>query len=137
MRRPPIDGVEKYRIRDGQLASSRFDGNCGAFRIPFHGVTFGIIASDGLGWDHVSVSLPDRCPTWDEMCHVKDLFFSPDECAVQYHPPRAVYRNHHQFCLHLWRPQDGSMPLPNPILVAPKSSGTMIDEIAEVLSDRL
>lgn len=71
-----------------------------------------IIFSDGRGWDHVSVSLKDRCPSWEDMCHVKDIFFDEEECAVQYHPPKSVYRNVHPFCLHLWRQQDVEIALP-------------------------
>lgn len=70
----------------------------------------------GWNWDHVSVSRPDRCPTWPEMCWVKDLFFKPDEVAMQLHPV-AEYINNHPFCLHLWRPLDATVPLPPSILV--------------------
>ncbi len=35
--------------------------------------TVAIVASWGGGWEHVSVSLPRRCPTWDEMCLIKDI----------------------------------------------------------------
>ena len=41
------------------------------------GATLRVLFSDGLGWDHVSVSLADRCPTWAEMCFIKDLFLRP------------------------------------------------------------
>lgn len=33
-----------------------------------------IIASTGFDYEHVSVSTGIRCPTWEEMCRVKDLF---------------------------------------------------------------
>lgn len=71
-----------------------------------------IMFSDGDGWDHVSVSLDTRVPTWEEMCWVKDRFFYDHEVAVQYHPARESYVNDHPFCLHLWRPQDQAMPMP-------------------------
>lgn len=61
--------------------------------------------SDGGGWDHVSVSFKTRCPTWGEMCTVKDWVFKPEEAVMQLHPPKSDYRSHHPFCLHLWRPQ--------------------------------
>ena len=76
-----------------------------------------IIASNGEGWDHVSVSLPDRCPTWIEMSKVKEAFFSDDECVIQYHPPKANYVNNHEFTLHLWRPQQMDIPMPPTDLV--------------------
>ena len=135
MRAPPILAVERYRVKTGERASSRFDGNNGAFVITHRGAQLAIIASDGFGWDHVSVSLKDRCPTWDEMCHVKDLFFEPEESAVQFHPPRSVYRNHHVYCLHLWRPQSGELLLPNAILVAPPANeADAVRELAQVLA---
>lgn len=55
-------------------------------------------------WEHVSVSLENRCPTWDEMCFVKDLFWEPEECVIQYHPPRSKYVNNHPYVLHMWKP---------------------------------
>lgn len=71
-----------------------------------------IIFSWGDGWDHVSVGFKNRCCTWHEMCQVKDIFFSEDECVVQYHPPKSDYVNIHPYVLHLWRPQNETMPRP-------------------------
>lgn len=78
-----------------------------------------VIASAGEGWDHVSVSLPDRTPTWAEMEHVKRLFFKDDETAMQLHVPPAEHINCHPHCLHLWRPHDVAIPRPPAIFVAP------------------
>jgi hypothetical protein len=63
----------------------------------------GIIASWGGGWEHVSVSLKNRCPTWDEMCMVKDIFWGDEECVVEFHPPKSEYVNTYPHCLHLWK----------------------------------
>ena len=76
-----------------------------------------IVASNGAGWEHVSVSRRDRCPTWDEMCKVKALFWCPDEVVIQYHPAEKVYVNRHRFCLHLWRPVGIDIPTPPTVLV--------------------
>lgn len=76
-----------------------------------------VVASHGLGWDHVSVSTPHRTPTWDEMEHVKRLFFHDDEWAFQLHVPAAEHINLHPYTLHLWRPQVLPIPLPDPLLV--------------------
>lgn len=76
-----------------------------------------VIASWGLGWDHVSVSRSGRCPDWEEMCRVKDAFFEPEECVIQFHPPKSRYVNMHPFCLHLWRPQNVELPMPDPLMV--------------------
>jgi len=62
-----------------------------------------VIAANGLGWDHVSVSLQTRCPSWSEMKMIKMLCFRPDELAVQLHPPVSDNIDVHPFCLHLWR----------------------------------
>lgn len=95
----------KYRIRAGVLGSDDSVGCNGAFLVPLrHGQKVYVIASDGDGWEHVSVSRQDRCPTWDEMCQVKDLFWEPEDCVVQFHPKRSEYVNMHPNCLHMWRP---------------------------------
>lgn len=71
-----------------------------------------VIFSDGMGWDHVSVSVANRCPTWDEMCFVKDLFFDLEDAVIQFHPPRSHYVNVHPNCLHLWRDHQNRIALP-------------------------
>lgn len=55
-----------------------------------------VIVSRGL-------RLARRCPTWEEMCMVKDIFWGEEECVVQFHPPRSEYVNRHPYCLHLWK----------------------------------
>ena len=79
-----------------------------------------VIASFGGGWDHVSASLKNRLPTWDEMCFIKDLFFEDNECVVQYHPPKSQYVNNYKYCLHIWKPQKMLMPMPPSIMVGIK-----------------
>lgn len=96
------------------------DHGNGAFNFPIGGVDIHVIASNGLGWDHVSVSTETRCPTWEEMCVVKDLFFEESETVVQYHPAKADYVNHHPYCLHLWRPLFEPLPKPFKQMIGPK-----------------
>lgn len=117
---------EKFRVRKGPYATDENDGNNGLFLLainrPGHAaIVLRVIASDGADWDHVSVSTPDRCPTWFEMAAVKDMFWSPSDCVMQLHPPADDYVNHHPYCLHLWRPQSASIPRPPSILVGPKA----------------
>lgn len=71
-----------------------------------------IIASWGMGWDHVSVSREDRCPRWDEMEYVRTLFFDENEWVMQLSAPRNKHINIHTKCLHLWRPQNELIPVP-------------------------
>ncbi len=109
---------EKFRVRSGRLATTVQDGNNGAFAIPAspsRGLRMALwtIASDGEGWDHVSVSTPVRCPTWEEMCVIKGVFWDDEDCVMQLHPPRSDYVNMHPFCLHLWRPT-GAAQIPMP-----------------------
>ena len=75
------------------------------------------ICSDGEGWEHVSVSLEHRCPTWEEMCFIKDLFWGDEDCVIQYHPPKSEYVNNHSYCLHLWKPVGSFVATPPKILV--------------------
>ena len=100
-------------------------GRPGPFMIPSrmeNGGEFCAVASSGEGWEHVSVHVKtpeglSRIPTWDEMCFIKSLFWDPDDCVVQYHPPRSQYVDRHKFTLHLWRPIGKEIPLPPKILV--------------------
>ena len=125
----------QFRLRRGPYGSEDGIGNNGAFFVPRRpGETpLKVIASDGLlvpedeqglgGWEHVSVSLPDRCPTWSEMCKVKALFWDEHDCVVQFHPPRSEYVNQHPYCLHLWRSIDRLFPMPPSILVGLRVAG--------------
>ncbi len=112
MRERPLPEAEEGRVKRGYYASTPESGCNGAFRVRHGGVEFVIIASNGGGWEHVSVSLDKRCPTWQEMCWVKNLFWHPDEWVVQYHPAASAYVNNHPHCLHLWRPIGQAMPTP-------------------------
>jgi hypothetical protein len=96
---------EKFRIKTGRQRSTKADGNNGAFLIRSLKLkrSLTVIASDGMGWEHVSVSLHNRCPTWTEMCVVKELFWGEDDLVVQFHQREKDYVNNHAYCLHMWR----------------------------------
>lgn len=116
---------EQLRVRTGFMASTAANGNNGCFRLPLRPgqPPLNIIASDGAvegdaqAWEHVSVSLPHRTPTWEEMCQVKALFWDDDDCVVQFHPPRSDYVNNHPFSLHLWRLPAAAFPRPPALMV--------------------
>lgn len=72
-----------------------------------------VIADQQEGWQHVSVSCADRCPTWVEMEFVKRCFFYTNECAMQLHVPEAEHINCHPYCLHIWAPPHGTV-IPRP-----------------------
>lgn len=123
MRKPPHN-AERYRLTHAGVWTSRLgDGNNGAFLVPFRSaagfVELRCLASDGGGWDHVSVSLPDRCPTYEEMDAIKKLFWQDNETVMQLHVPTHLHVNYHPYCLHLWKPQGKRIPLPPPDFVGP------------------
>ena len=114
--------MEKCRIRSGRYASTRAMGANGTFRVrcPDRG-ELSIIISDGEGWEHVSVTTKNRCPTWQEMDWVKRQFWDEDDTVMQLHVPTPDHVNCHPFCLHLWRPIGGGVPRPPVWMVGPKA----------------
>lgn len=115
---------EQYRYKANErhpLHSGESDGNNGWFIIPASLAKkrpqLRIQASDGEGWEHVSISTATRCPTWDEMCFIKSLFWDDEDTVMQLHPPKSDWVNMHPYCLHLWRPTDAVIPRPAAELV--------------------
>lgn len=92
------------------------------FRFVLDTETIRCVVSDGEGWKHVSVSIEreTKPPSWEIMCKVKELFWEDEEVAVQYHPKKSEYVNHHPGCLHLWSSTDLQMPTPPSIMVGTK-----------------
>ena len=88
-----------------------------AFKIKYGTQIFQVIASWGEGWDHVSISLEHRTPTWSEMDYLKNLIFGPDQLVIQYHVPRKDHVNIHTHYLHLWQPQKAKIPVPPAYMV--------------------
>ena len=111
-----LSHLDKYRVP--YLGSMGDDYN-GTFELKLEGsnLAFFVIATNGGDWDHVSVSTEFRCPRWHEMQQIKDLFFNPEEVAMQLHPAESEYVNNHPYCLHIWRPQKEMIPVPPAIFV--------------------
>ena len=131
MRHEPNLRLERFRIQVGEYQSPA-GVNWGAFAVPCGSVTLQAISSGShvpvelnpkqpevADWEHVSVSLPHRCPTWLEMCAVKELFWADDETVIQLHVPKARWISYHPYCLHLWRNVRVEQPLPPPITLVP------------------
>lgn len=84
-----LTSLKEYRLKKALLLSISFYGEDerynGVFRIRLKCSYrwFNVIATNGGGWDHVSVSPyhHTRIPTWDEMCEIKDLFLSRRKSA--------------------------------------------------------
>jgi hypothetical protein len=100
MRSKPLPVIEK-----GRKDTNEPGDPCGMFlaTCPTTGARLTVVSDDGSAWkeanlpgepwEHVSVSTPTRCPSWEEMCWVKDVFFSGEETVVQLHPPKSKYVN--------------------------------------------
>jgi hypothetical protein len=132
MRRRPKKWVESHRVRHGPNRTKNSDGCTGVFKIG----AMTIAASDGsawpeeLGpvpWEHVSVSMLTRTPSWREMDDVKHAFWKTDEAVMQLHRGYPVASS--AKTLHLWRPAGGSTTHPRPrIPIPPRASRAKFDE---------
>lgn len=116
-----LNQLNRYRLAgvERRIYGQQGGATEGVFAIPSpeDGAPLYIIASAGMGWDHVSVSRADRCPTWGELEHVKRAFFEDQETAMQLHVPASDHVNVHPHVLHLWRPQDAEIPRPPAVMV--------------------
>lgn len=118
---------EKFRMKHGDFSTNEIDGNNGIFLIPYHeNMILQCVASDGKGWEHVSVCVRFKnrnnheIPIWNQMCLIKDTFWGEEDTVIQYHPARSEYVNNHPYVLHLWRPINKEIPIPSSILVGIK-----------------
>lgn len=68
---------------------------------------------DGRVWLHVSVSRPDRLPSYSDMKMVKRYFIGSDRFAYSVWAPDDEHVNIHERCLHLWAPLVGGNVLPD------------------------
>lgn len=114
MRHIVTEEINRGRIRTGPLKSGDNYGFMGAFQFSMNeGPEMLVISSGPMpDWEHVSVSTKERCPTWEEMNYIKDLFWGETETVIQLHPPKSLYVNKSPFCLHLWKPVGVNIPLP-------------------------
>lgn len=131
--------VETFRVTNGPMASDASMGCNGAFIIPVRfkvhvnksaaieiadgpvasklSYKLTVIVTDHDGWEHCSVSLSSRTPTWEEMSFVASLFWDPEDTLVNYRPAKSEYVNLHPNVLHWWRPKDYEYPTPPSTLV--------------------
>jgi hypothetical protein len=130
VRSSPNLRLEKYRVAgDGSSPE-------GSFRVlgPRE-VDLVLQVSVEGGWDHVSVSAPGRCPTWEEMEFARKLCFTDQEWALQYGVPDRAHINCHPYVLHWWRPQCEPLPRPPAWMVGPTPE--VVDWAREVLGGTL
>lgn len=123
--------LERGRLQDTRF-STPLGAPYGAFMVQVQTGLLRIIVSDGKGdpepWEHVSVSLANRCPNWPEMSLVKSWVWEPTETVVQFHPPESEYVNNHRYCLHMWKPPY-PVVLPPSILVGIKALGEINEQM--------
>ncbi len=124
MKPEPIEEIDKFRIVHPTLGASPRGASYGAFRIVMRACVLQVVSSGNntdnpaaQGWEHVSVSTGSRCPTWEEMMFVKNLFWKEDETVVQFHPKKSEYVNKMPFCLHMWRREHPEYELPPQLFV--------------------
>lgn len=124
--KPNLSHLDQFRKKEGPYRTNDGERN-GFFWVKRGTVTLGIMASEGseqIPWEHVSARAchykGERCPTWEEMCFIKSLFWDDEECVVQYHPPASDYVNNHPFVLHLWKPINFDLQRPPSIAVGIK-----------------
>ena len=110
---------EQHRKDNPLLPLNPGDQGAGYFKIPYKaGSYFLCVATSGEDWEHVAVIVAaafkttDRCPSWDEMCFIKSVFWDEEDPAIQIHPPKSQWVNNHPFALHLWRPKKAIIPMP-------------------------
>lgn len=71
-------------------------------RDPLYVMVSGRTEGDGRRWIHVSLSHPNRCPTWATIRLVKDALLGRNRRAIQVLAPESEWVNLHPYCLHLW-----------------------------------
>ncbi len=118
-----LHNLDQFRVRTTYVLESfgsYGDGGNGAFLIPVPGqrTVLKVLASNGDGWDHISVSVngEQRTPTWAEMEIAKKAFLG-DVVAMQLHLPKGDHINCHPYTLHVWRPHNVEIPLPPKMMV--------------------
>lgn len=117
-----LNYLNEFRIPHPVYKDDMGDEFNGAFKIKIKGEEYYIMASNGMDWEHVSISSAKthKIPSWNVMCELKDLFFEEEECVFQYHPAKSNYINNHKACLHLWKPIKETIPVPPNILIGIK-----------------
>lgn len=60
-----------------------------------------IVGHSEDGW-HLSISHPNRYPTWDEIKEARYLLVPDEVTMAMLLPPKAEYVNVSENCFHLW-----------------------------------
>ena len=130
-----LEDIKKNRYL--QIKAEGHDGFGGTYYDKKSRCYLNFIMSWGAGWEHCSVSMPTRCPSWEQMCVMKELFWKDDEWCVEYHPAKEDYISNHPYCLHIWRPVKENIPTPPSIMVGLKKkySDEEIDYLKSIYNE--
>lgn len=97
----------KFKIAKGFTPIPSFLPGQQAFKGPGSlYVMVGIGEWDGQTWLHVSLSHPNRIPSYGELKRCKECFVGKDKKAIQVFPPESEHVNINENCLHLWHRMD-------------------------------
>lgn len=69
-----------------------------------------ILLSRDAGRMHLSISHPNRHPTWEEIRDARYALMHPNMMVAMLLPPPAEYVNVQEHCFHLWEIRDNGMP---------------------------
>lgn len=69
----------------------------------------GIILSRDDGRLHLSISFPDRLPTWDEIKHAREELLPEDAFFCVPYPPKKYWMSVHAYAMHLYEVRDETL----------------------------
>lgn len=104
---------EIWKNRAVKTHESWMGGYSGTLELKGTRSPFIFLATIDKGNEHVSVHIKGstkKTPSWEDMCRIKNIFWSEEEEVHQVHPCESEYV--HRFgklenVLHLWRPESG------------------------------
>lgn len=123
--------INAYRVTEGEGATNDADGLNGNFTFKLKDAIVQVsFAGDEIpGWEHAVAVCFDkpsssiisrftskepepRCPTNEEIMHIKRLFFDDDEAVVEIIPAKGNQTPWHPIARHLWHRTFSEFPMP-------------------------
>jgi len=124
--------LEPFRVTEGEGATTSEAGMSGNFSFKLKDAIVQVsFAGDEIeGWEHAiavcfdkpqsniisrltSTKEPEpRCPTNEEIMHIKRLFWEDDEAVVEIFPAKGNKTPWHTIARHLWRRTYSDFPMP-------------------------
>lgn len=85
-----------------ERSGGKIEGQASFYTDRGHNILRSIETQDHGRLLHVSISHPDRYPTWEEIKEAKDYFFGDEKDAIMVFPRRELWVNIAPNCFHLW-----------------------------------